>query len=352
MTSLSDFFGLDGCEVTNLRREGGTNVIDAVVTGGDPPRCERCGRERMWRHGKRTRRVSHGPIGRTPLDVLLTFDRWRCPDCGCTCTPEMRVVERRARLTNMLKEYIAHMMQVFQGAVARVARLFGLSWGAVWRVLLKVKPSMPLRVRNVCIDEVLFEGPRGFATALCDADTSCVLGMEKGRGMKPAEVLLLSLPRDVRRHVRTLATDFTKGHRNAAYRMLPKVEVAADRFHLQRLATKALRETPEENREGVAAHLHEFREILVEGGSRGKEKLDAWLSSTLHAEAAFGKFRELVGDWRHEIDTYLTTRRSNGVAEAVNRRIGLIRRTGFGYTNFANFVWRIILANPPLHHES
>jgi transposase len=67
-TSVSEFLKLGGCEVLEVRREGRVEVIEGRVVKAEAPSCPRCGRERMWRHGKRKRRISHAPYDDTPED--------------------------------------------------------------------------------------------------------------------------------------------------------------------------------------------------------------------------------------------------------------------------------------------
>ena len=351
-TSVSEFLKLGGCEVLEVRREGRVEVIEGRVVKAEAPSCPHCGRERMWRHGKRKRRISHAPYDDTRVDLLVTFDRWRCPDCGRTYTPELAVAARRARLSNALKDFIAGIIRAMRGCVASVAKWVHVSWGAVWRVLERARPWIPANVKDLCIDEVFFRQPHKFFTILSDADGARVVAVASGRGYKAAKDALSQLPADVRRLVDTLATDFCKGHKTAAYEMLQGVTVVADRFHLQRLAREAVRAASKEDRERALVCVRELKAILRQGGPEAVKALSEWVRAFSREKGELASLVALVDDWQPEIWAYLLTRCSNGVAEAINRKISLLRRNACGYTNPANFIRRILLLNPPLHPES
>lgn len=347
-------------EVGDIGRAGRRHVIEVRPKARVAPPCPYCGHAKTWRHGKRKRYVSHASLGRESIDLDVTFERFKCPSCGKTHTPKLPEVGRRARISDKLKSEIGDLVHYFKCAIQEAAKWLKVSWGTVWRALSWERPPvLPAfaKLKNLCIDEVFFRSPMRFFTVLSDADSGKVLCVAPGKGYNPARKMLLSLPPDVRERIDTLSTDFAGGHRKAAYKFLPNVFVIADRFHLERIARKAIKHSSKEERELAKPAVRELRQLLDAGGRRGLAMLQDWLSHWRKAGKAFpqsplSSLVKLVDEWQMEIEGYLETGCSNGVAEAINRKIALLRRKACGYTNPANFIRRIYRLNLPLHPES
>ena len=363
MESLAELLALTEYEVGDLGRAGGRHVVGVRPKGKVAPPCPYCGHAKTWRHGKRSRYVSHASLGRESIDLDVTFERFRCPSCGKTHTPKLPEIGRRARISDRLKSEILDMVHYFKCAIQEAAKWIKVSWGTVWRALSWERPPIPRpcgsldKLKNLCIDEVFFRSLMRFLTVLSDADRSTVLGVVPGKGYKPARKLLLSLPLHVRERIDTLSTDFASGHKKAGYKFLPNVLVVADRFHLARIARRAIIHSSKEERELAIPAVRELRRLLDAGGRRGLAMLADWLSywrkaPGIPANSPLASLVSLVDEWQMEIEGYLETGCSNGVAEAINRKIALLRRKACGYTNPANFIRRIFCLNPSLHPES
>jgi transposase len=76
----------------------------------------------------------------------------------------------------------------------------------------------------------------------------------------------------------------------------------------------------------------------------------AWLGRWHDTPGTMHTRWKTVDQWQLEIEGYLTTGRSTGPAEALNRRIALLLRRACGYTNLHNFTQRIMFLNVSLHH--
>jgi transposase len=203
-------------------------------------------------------------------------------------------------------------------------------------------------VRHLCLDEVYFREPRRYLTVLSDAGRGTALGVEEGRGYAPSSHLLRRLPAEVRAQVETLATDLNWGQRKAALELLPHAEVAADCFHLVRLARNTLRHSQASQR--PAARLA-VRELLAILRGRNHPALHPWVVRWKHAAGPLLTLVTTVSRWELEIETYLLTGRSTGPAEALNRKIALLRRRACGYTNRDNFIGMILSLQPSSHHK-
>lgn len=350
MESVTEVLGLAGYQLISARAEGPLRVLEVRPEPGPRPACPHCGAPacRQYRHGRRQRRIAHTVIGMTPCDLLVHFDRLRCQACGRTHTPPLLGVGRRARLSAGCQALVNQLLRSLQCGIATLGRWLALSWNTLWRCVTRAAPPLLEQAVHLCLDEVLFREPRQYVTVLSCADGR-VLDVEPGRGAAPSRRLLARLPECARASVETLATDFNLGQRRAALEGLPQAEIVADCFHLVRLARRCVRETPPGARETARAAVRQLRQLLRHGE---QPALAAWLARWRQATGPLKTLWHTVDQWELEIEGYLNTGRSTGPAEALNRRIALLRRQACGYTNLHNFITRIMLLNCSLHPQS
>lgn len=349
VTELLHLVRLEGLEYIACWAEGIRSVIEARLPQAPRPACPYCAAPpaRQYVHGWRRRRVAHLPVSEQPCDLLLSFPRLRCQECGRTHTPALPGIARRSRLSSALREFVSFLAVRLGAAVEQLRRWLQLGWNTLWRCVGAAPPPLLDGVRHLCLDEVFYREPRQYLTVLSDADGR-VLDVEPGRGEQPSRRLLERLPQAVRERIETLATDLSLGQRRAALSCLPHAEVVADCFHVVRLARRALRDTPSAEHGAARCAVAGLRRVLAGGDGHA---LACWLDAWRHARGALGTLLKTVNQWELEIESYLTTRRSTGPAEALNRRIALLRRRACGYTNLSNFTRRILLLNCSLHPE-
>jgi transposase len=334
--------GLDGYEVLESQWCG-TRFHYTIQPRLDAvPDCPHCGCRKMQRHDLRQRRLAHAPQGCVPVEIAVWVRRYRCPRCGKTHTPAPPGLPRRARLSPALREFLGWICSKLTTPVTLVAQAFRLGWQTVKSCIVPAAPPELSHLRHLCIDEVYRGQRHQFKTILSDALTNTPLGVAEGRGRRPAERLLGALPAAVREQIETLATDFAEGHRTAGYHCLPNVRVVADCFHLVRLGRLAVRASIGRAKPMAQQAYRELRALLSDRASPALGRLTSWLEKWADANGPLAVLRRTVEDWELEIEAYLTTRRSNGPAEVLNRKIALLRRRACGYANQSNFNQRIL----------
>jgi len=86
----------------------------------------------------------------------------------------------------------------------------------------------------------------------------------------------------------------------------------------------------------------EFRTIFEETKDwlDGVFKLLDWLKD---AQNAFRDSTATIGRWFNEISNYFESRTTSGAVEGINNRLKLIKRSGYGFRNFANFRLRCLI---------
>jgi transposase len=145
-----------------------------------------------------------------------------------------------------------------------------------------------------------------------------------------------------------VASDFNAGQIKAAQSCLPLALVSADRFHLARLMRRMLRNCPPAQLPAARQAARELRGVLA---AREAAELEQWIQRWQGHSGPLGSLHATVERWQVEIENYIQTRRSTGPAEALNRRIALLRRCACGYTSIRNFTHRILLLNLAPHHQ-
>ena len=348
MGSITSVFSISEYSVTRTRSEGSGVVITVRPKRPRRPRCPHCGAPRPWKHDRRQRRVAHVPVGQQCCDLELTVQRYRCPHCRHTFTPDLPGIRRRARLSEALRNFVNFVVVKLGVALRLVEDWLRLGWNTLWRCLADPQPPSLDKLHHLCLDEVFYREPRRYLTILSNADHGHVLGQAQGRGERPSRQLLTALPADVRANIDTLATDLQAGQRKAAYSCLPTAEVCADCFHVMRLARRAVREALPAQKETTRLAVRQLRSIMR---TKDQPAFLKWLRDWDSASGSLKGLHKTMQQWQLEIESYLTTGRTTGPAEALNRKIALLRRIACGYTNLDNFSKRISLLNYLPHPE-
>lgn len=350
MESVTEFAS-SGYQYLGARRVAG-RVEVLLHWPGRVTRCRGCGSESLHSHGLRERRASHLPVGEMPCDLLVQFRRFRCTHCRTAQSPELPLLAPRVRLSEQLRDFVRFLFVRLKLSFLPMQRWLGIGWNTLRRCV--PAPPAPLleasemELRHLCLDEVFFREPRRYLTVLSCA-SGRVLGLAEGRGARPSRELLLQLPPSRREAVETLATDLSLGQRQAAMACLPSALICADHFHVARLIRRSLREAPAMQKAALRPPLSRLRTIL-----RGDcpHALGRWLDEWSNSKpAGLESLYGTIENWQLEIEAAIETKQSTGPAEALNRRIALLRRLACGYTNLNNFTQRILWLNFSSHHQ-
>lgn len=96
----------------------------------------------------------------------------------------------------------------------------------------------------------------------------------------------------------------------------------------------------------LLATLHQKKEDLREifetaqTWQDGMEQFAQWIVSV---EELLPKSAATLTNWFDEITNYFHHHTSNGIVEGINNKLKLIKRSGFGFRNFANFELRYLI---------
>jgi len=292
-------------------------------------------------------------------------------------------------------------------SVQEVATELGCGWHTVngevarWgEALLEADTSRFGAVEAVGVDETLFwrQGrwriPQ-WATSVVDVGGRQLLDIVPGRTAESAASWFRSQPAEWLDRILWAVLDLSGPYRTAYDRMLPNASQVADPFHVIRLANQRLDEVRRRVQNETLGHrgrkhdpLYRIRRLLTAASERisdrGRTRLrglldagdphgevrTAWhaketvraiygidsiatalsytlqLADDLQDESCPPEINRLgrtIARWAPQITNWHISRVTNGPTEALNNLIKRVKRTAFGFRNFANYRTRALL---------
>jgi transposase len=242
------------------------------------------------------------------------------------------------------------------------------------------------------MDEIaLRKGHKNFVVVLVDLDTHRLIGMVSGRTHAAIAAVLATWGDDILANIEEVSMDLSGNYRGLVRRLMPQAEIVADRFHVMSLVNQELNQacnayqrtpealdgvTPEAAKAALKsskyallkpeanlteiqrvklaevkavsprlALMHQSKEAfrdLFEAES-WPQALPGFLDWMKAAQSFYPKAVGTIGRWFGEILQYFEHRTTSGIVEGINTRLKLIKRSGYGFTNFERFRLRCLI---------
>jgi transposase len=269
-----------------------------------------------------------------------------------------------------------------------------MKFGQWWSISVKKMFFDLSGLRRLGIDEIsLHKGQGDYIVVLVDLDKHELIGLVESRKHKDIKAELKSWGEEVLSQIEEVSIDLSGSYRGLITKVLPNADIVADRFHVMKLvndelnrarhaqkrAISELKDTPQkEELESIfknskyallkpeenltekqklkleevkkafpgLAKMHQqkesFRIIFNDGRNwtDGVFKLLGWLKD---AQSTFRDSTGTIVRWFGEITNYFESRTTSGAVEGINNRLKLIKRSGYGFRNFANFRLRCLI---------
>ena len=408
--------GADCVEITRVRVDGGETVLWVQTPDAQRVLCGACG-VRARSKGRREVRLrdAPGPDGGV-CEVRWRKRIWWCPNAGCetrTWTEECELGAPRRVLTCRAEQWAAARLEAVEGSVASTARRLGVAWATVWSAVAawacqvvgdpgRVGPVARLGLDETVMGSASRLARRRYVCAAVDAATGQVIDIFDGRNAADVGRWLEQQPAGWLAAIEVVCCDPHEGYRSGITRarrdthLSDSVNIAADAFHIVRLANQALdgarRRVPNEttgHRGRKGDPLYHARKLLLMGAERldaaGWDKMlaaldaadpadeirECWvakehvrdifraddpLDAQQHLNEAIAwcahpnappelaTLARTLRRWHTEIGTAVRTRTSNARTEAANARINHVKRSARGFRNLRNYRLRILLA--------
>lgn len=376
---MTDILDLKGWSVLSKYQSDGEYVIEAEYTS-QPANCPKCGvADTPYKHGVKPIKYRDSPIRGSAVIILANVQRYRCKHCKETFLQPLTGIFPDMRMTQRCVEYIE--TQCLRDTFVRIAEHIGCDAKTVRTVAgtyidsmnAKFKPWLP---EWLGIDETQIDGE--LRCIITDVVNRVPIDMLPTRD-KDAVTTWLNQFRN-KRTVKGLAIDMWRPYKDAAQLVFPGLPVVIDKFHIVKMANKALEDVrinlakdqpkevgkdwmrrkallrmrfknlDEKGRFGLGMWLDNEPAIKVaydlkeafydiydaptknEAGAR----LDAWRDSVpvtmKKGKKSFAPLLTATKNWRNEILAFFDHPISNGYTEALNGVAKVINRQGRGYS--------------------
>lgn len=394
---MTDILQLPGWEVTGTRLDGTEYVIEATYKP-IALACQKCGVVgNLYRHGTKTVSYRDSPIRGCPVLLEGTLQRYRCKECGETFLPSPEGVEADRRMTTRCVQYIQE--QAVRDTFTRIAEHVGCVEGTVRNIAAErferfnngFKPYLPTWIG---MDETKLDKRQ--RCIITDVGDNLPVDMLKDRDRGTVVNWLCQFKQ--KDAVKGLAIDMWRPYLNAARIVFPGLPVVIDKFHVVRMANKALEDARirvQNTRDrAVRVSWKRSRTLLVKryknlndeqrfnlemwldnepevaeaywlkerfydfydapNKAEAARLLDAWRSSVPASQRkgkkSFLPLLTSTRNWRDEILEYFTHPISNGYTEALNGITKVINRMGRGYS-FDVIRAKVLSRNKRLRHD-
>lgn len=376
-------------------------VVEVVVETTVPAACcPACGHATAQAKERRTLLVRDIPLRPGKQTWLVWWKRrFTCVGCSRTFTETHPEIPPRATHRLRFDRYLA--ARATESPYARIADEEGVTFYRIEMAarrdadeLFASREAAP--PQRLCIDESAHRRGQIYNTIVSDPDAPRVIDMIETRHRRPLEQYLVGLSESIRAAIEEVAIDMWEPYRLAIGAALPDVQIVADRFHTERLVSRALDETRRavqnsirrargrEHASGAKRRLFYARHKLLRGSRRltlsdldelsvlfeqhpelliawelmwsfrriyaapdraeGRRRLRAWYADVEESGLrSFAVAAAMILKWEDEVLAYFNSRLTNAYAEGATNKIKVIKRTGYGFRNFANFRRRVLV---------
>lgn len=397
---LKRALGLERTVVEGVRIEG-DSIIASVRPRRAAPRCPVCGRRCAAYDRLRPRRWRAPDLGASRCYLEHAPVRARCPEHGARTAPVPWARCASSRFTSAFEDWVAWLaLHMCRSALAELARV---DWHTVGGICARVEASLEEAdgrgrldgLRRIGVDETSYKRGQRYMTVVVDHDRGRVVWACRGHGKDRLNEFLDLLTDAQREAIEVVTADGASWIADAVAERLPRAELAVDPFHavswatealdaLRREAWRDLRRVPRRRgepdpaaavkglrfpllknpedltgrqasaldalrRTGSAlwrAYLLKegLRAVFQAGPGEAADALDGWLAWACRSRIPrFVELSRKVRRKRRGILRSIELGVSNARVEAVNNKIKVAIRQGYGFRNIDNLIALVML---------
>lgn len=387
---LRRLIGLDHTRVLDAEF-GDEGIVIDVAPSWRGCRCASCGRTCAG-YDQRARLWRHLDLGGMRCELRYSLRRAECSRCGVK-VEEIPWAEPDSGFTKPFEEFVALMAQRTDKTF--VTGLLRIAWYTVGRIVERVTRRLggdPLArlhgLRHIGIDELSYEKHHKYVTVVTDHDRGRVVWVAPGRDAAALDGFFGALGPDGVAGLKLATIDMSGAFKKALAERAAHVDIAFDRFHVQRLvhvaldevrrslvnqaapeAKKALKKTrftlqsapwkldaiARRKLEELEAENHPLYQAYLM-----KESLvaifDVAVPDTIHdllmdwlqwidqeGSAPFLKAANTIAEHFDGICAYIYTGHTNARAEGLNRKIRVVTSRAYGFKSVENLMAMITL---------
>jgi transposase len=400
---LTELLDLDDIKVISHRLHPGIGMILQTESKRLFSTCPRCGIKSHKLHQNHRHIVKDLPLGEKPVFLEINRRQFKCEICKKPFSEDLDFVSKKRTYTKRLAQQI--IQDVLDSDIHSVASKGIVTTEEIERMLKdaseKLSNLKPLNLKRLGLDEIaLIKGHGNYCAVLIDLDASKLIALLNGRTQEVIKETLIEWGTEVLEQIEEVSIDLWQGYKNLVLELMPNAQVVADRFHVMTQINKELdtqRKKEKRNveelikKENFAAEKAKY-EVILEGLKNSKYpllkneenlneeqlnkliqvknvstilkvmhelkekiraifnktkdwytgvfKLGIWLS---RAKKYFPNSNNTIIRWFDEIIAYFDNGTTSGAVEGINNKLKLIKRSAYGFRNFANFRIRCLL---------
>ena len=382
--------GLEGYERLQIEDKHELRVHVELRRELEPKACPYCEAPGPRSKGRYERRARHLSCFGHESELVIHTRRLKCVCCGRSFMPELPGVRPYRHSSEPFRNYIyeQHQEGICASALSRKQRLGQATVGRIYQqfTIRKAKERLSLNCPlYLGIDEHTLHKGQRFCTTFCDLKNHRVFDVHPGRSEEDLAQFLRTLKG--REKVRLVCIDLSSPYRRLVRKWFPRAKIVADRFHAVRLVyqhcVQMMRAIAPEikNRRGALAALRKAPEKLTPQQIARRDKLlEQYPQIQIiyermhairilmkhkrqnkhmcrkHAKALMEHIHWLkhsglaplqtlarsLKQWIEPIALMWRFSKNNAITEGFHRKIKLIQRRAYGFTNFNNYRLRVI----------
>lgn len=359
----------------------------------DNQTCNKCGSKKVKIKETLPKRVIRDrDIFGKKCYIILHPRRFKCLNCNNRFTEKFDFIDPKKSYTKRFAEWIHKIGR--KTDLEFVSQLEDIGYKKVESIFYsisekKIMSRSNLPFNKLGLDEIaLKKGHKDFITIISDLTNGKPIAVLPDRSKETLDEFFDDMDEKTKKRIKEVSIDMWGPYADVVTEHLPKAKIVVDRFHVQQhlndALTKVRRKIQKDltdqqketikgsrwllvrNKEDLTKEEKEkldevfkacpilkkcyeakerFRNIFEKVNNRAyaRRKINQWIEDT-HQNNLFyyDKFVKTLENWKQEILNYFISKTTNGFVEGLNNKVKLLKRIGFGFTNFEHFKLRIL----------
>jgi transposase len=385
---IARFIGLPAIKVLSVKKQYQSHIYECEKIRTRCEVCTRCATPSSSIYDHRWVVIKDEPVRRSQCVLRIKKRRYWCKTCRKPFTEPVDGILPRERCTQRFKRALLWACENFTSLV-KVRDHYHCSSNLLYRTIFS---QLELKLRQyeypwpkvVGIDEHFFTRRNGYAeffTVFVDLKNHRVREAVLGRSANEVQKKISHI--EGPKNVAWAVIDLSETYRSLVRKQFPNAEIVADKFHVLRLLSPALRRRRidvtgdkrtlkikrllQKNRKDLdyserqdvdrwlevypeLNEIYRMKEKLHElyrckGFDRAKQNFERLLEQLKSsALEELQTLRKTLTKWKDEILNYFRTGLTNAMTEGFNRIASLVKNRGFGYRSEKNYRLRFISA--------
>ena len=403
---MTDILNLTGFIVRDYRFISEVGIILSLENQQPEVICPECGSLTNKVHQNHPSTIRDISWGEQQVYLRINRRNMRCDCCGKKWREELSFVKKNRNHTKRFTQQIVQ--EVIESDIKNVGQRHDVSQQEIETMLRDMGEELiekkPSKITRLGIDEIaIIKGQGNYYVVLTDLERGIIVGLIENRTESTVTNYLQSWGQEVLSQIKEVSIDLWKPYKKVAEKLMPQAIIVADRFHVMKQVNKELDDQRKNSRkeakqlenksekeqtlaglnkskyallknekdltekqknkleevkkvDETLVIMHQFKEDFRDIFEQNNNWVDGLLSLADWLKDTHEHFPESSGTirrWLGEILAYFDNRTTQGVVEGINNKLKLIKRRGYGFSNFDNFSLRCFLTwLVPIHFAS